>query len=117
MSIHPNVILMAVLTPDNLSRKTMRDILAEHKQGVLYRIVIAGTEYDTLVMESDYDEGWQISAKAGDLVFFDLVTYGYGETIAWDKLESQKKELEAWALETCKKHHCSYEIKITANYW
>lgn len=29
MSSHPNVILMAVLKPDNLSRKTMRDILLE----------------------------------------------------------------------------------------
>jgi hypothetical protein len=40
-----------------------------------------------------------------------------GETIEWGKLEAQKNSLETWAKAVCEKHHCTYEIFITANYW
>jgi hypothetical protein len=118
MSEHPNVILMAKLTPDNTSRKTMRDILAAH--GITDSdddIKIADSGYHHVVMESDYEDGYQIGAKEGDLVFFDLVTYGYGETIVWEKLQSQKDQLEAWAKDIGARFKCSYEIHVTANYW
>lgn len=117
MSTHPNVILMVVLKPDGLSRKTMREILVEAQVGVDYDIKIGSTEYHHIVMESDYEEGYQISGEEGDLIFFDMVTYGYGEAIIWEKLEQQKQDLEQWAIEICKRHHCNYTISITANYW
>jgi hypothetical protein len=117
MSTHPNVVLMARLTPDGLSRKTMRDILATQNLEDDADILIGGKNYPHDVMESDYLEGYQLSAKEGDLVFFDLVTYGYGEVISWDELQMQNDSLEKWAKETCEKFHCSYEIVVTANYW
>ena len=117
MGSHPNVVLMAVLKPDDLSRKTMRGILEEAETVDDYAVKIGGVEYTHIVMESDYEEGHQIAADEGDLVFFDLVTYGYGETVTWDKLEKQKSELEQWATEACKRHNCSCKIYVTANYW
>jgi hypothetical protein len=74
-------------------------------------------EYNFKVMESDYEEGYQISADEGDLIFFDFVTYGYGEVVTWVDLETQKNELEQWARTASEKYNCSYEIKVTANYW
>lgn len=122
MSMHPNVILLCALTPNDLARKTYRAIVAEHKKQRSYEedhpdLEIGGTEYHCQVMESDYDEDWQIGSKEGDIIVFDLVTYGYGETISWDKLSAQKDMLEAWAKEACEKFSCSYRIEITANYW
>ena len=119
MSTHPNVILMSVLTPDDLSRKTMRDICisegTEYEEGT--EIVIGDTEYCPLIMESDYDESLQISAKIGDLVFYDLITYGYGDTINWDKAEKLKMQLAQWSNLICSRFNCSYEIYLSANFW
>jgi len=116
MSAHPNVILMAILTPDDLPLKTMRNILNDNKRAYEGEddILIAEKSYHTFIGQ---DDDYQIYPKHEDLVFFDFVTYGYGVTITWDKLKQQEEDLEAWALETCKKHHCSYEIRVTANYW
>lgn len=119
MSAHPNVILMAVLKPDGLSRKTMREIVAEYpsKHNEEYYIGIGEKDYSSTIMESDYDDEWQIAADEGDLIFLDFVTYGYGRWIAWNDLEKQKVELEKWAKEVSKKFHCSFEIRVSANYW
>jgi len=126
MSMHPNAILLLTLTPDSLSRKTWKNILKESKvwewdnPGVIDeegQIKIGSNEYMHDVMESDYYEDMQISAKEGDIIVYDTVTYGYGEVIEWDKLEAQKNELEVWAKIMCEKFHCSYKIFITANYW
>lgn len=120
MSAHPNVILMAALTPDGLARKTYREILAENgvpEDEDCPEIEIGGDGYSISVMESDYDEGNQISAKEGDIVLHDLVTYGYGEAITLKKLNEQASKLEQWCKSTCENHHCSYEIKFSANYW
>ena len=118
MGTHPNVILMAVLTPRGLARQTMKAICADnHAEDEDDEIKIDGVGYHPLVMESDYDEGWQISAKEGDLVFHDMVTYGYGEVITWVDLEALKARLEEWAKTTSAKHECDYRIDVTANYW
>jgi len=117
MSTHPNVILMVVLIPDGLSRKTMRDILAEFSTSDDGDIKIGSEKYHSLVMEDDYDESNQISGKEGDLIFYDLVTYGYGEVISWDNLVNRKVELEKWARIVCEKYKCKFDIKVTANYW
>jgi hypothetical protein len=110
---------MARLTPDGLSRKTMRNILAEsmHKFPDEDPVLIDNIEYDSIILESEYNEEWQIAGKEGDLIFFDMVTYGYGESISWGKLQAQKESLEAWAKDICEKHHCAYEIAVSANYW
>lgn len=80
-------------------------------------ITIGAVKYHNVVMESDYDEDAQISSKEGDLVFWNMVTYGYGESVKWGELEAQEAALEAWAQATCAAHQCDYEIRVTANYW
>jgi len=126
MSTHPNAILLLTLTPDDLTRKTWRSILQEAKvykwneEGAIDEegeIAIGDKKYSQKVMEDDYYEGMQISAKEGDIAIFNMVTYGYGEVIEWAKLEKQKNELEEWAKVMCEKFHCNYKIFITANYW
>jgi len=129
MSTHPNVILYAVVTVDGTARKTMRSILDEAGCGEGDEIdVITGKRRVSLgdkvllavvplVMEEDYDEGWQIGAKEGCLVFHDLVTYGYGESLSWDELSAKKEALEAWCRGICERHKCTFEIRVSANYW
>ena len=118
MGTHPNAILMVVLTPDGLSRKTMRSILADSNgPDGNSDVRIGGKCYHCEIMESDYNEGYQIAASEGDLIFFDFVTYGYGEFVDWGDLEKQKNELEKWASEMCSKYNCSFKIRVTANYW
>lgn len=117
MSSHPNAILLLALTPEGLARKTHRAIIDDAKIDNDRYIKIDGVDYHHQVMEEEYDESYQISAKEGDIVLFDMVTYGYGETIEWSKLEANKNSLESWAKAVCEKHHCTYKIFITANYW
>lgn len=118
MGSHPNTVLMAVLTPDELSRKTMRTILAENGMtDELDDLVIDGRDYNSIIMEEDYARDYQISASEGDLVFFTHVTYGYGDTVTWDEIKKAKKSLETWAEKMAAKHNCSCKIYVTANYW
>jgi hypothetical protein len=120
MSTHPNVILACALKPDSTTRKTHREIMAEKPlddKAMTDDITIGSKEYHVTVMEQDYDEASQISADEGDIVFWHLVTYGYGETIEWNTLKVLEAELEEWAKVICAKHHCSYRIFVTANYW
>jgi len=118
MSAHPNVILLCRLKPDDLARKTLRSIRAEMEAEEDEGDFNIGTStYHTKLLESDYDDSWQIGGDEGDILVFDLVTYGYGEDIAWDKLNAQKAELEEWAKKVCEKFSCSYTIAVTANYW
>ncbi len=118
MSTHPNAVLLLVLTPDDLARKTHRAIMADAGiEDADDNIKIGEKTYNHQVMEEDYDDGFQISAPEGSIVLLDMVTYGYGETIEWNALEAQKNELEAWAKCTAERHKCSYKIYVTANYW
>lgn len=117
MSTHPNAILLLTLTPEDLSRKTWRNILQKENITTDDDIKIGEHEYRHKIMESDYEKGYQISAQEGDIIVFDMITYGYGELIKWQDLEKQKQELEKWAKDICDKFQCSYQIFITANYW
>ena len=118
MGTHPNTILMVILTPDDLARKTHRAIMADAGvEDTDREIKIGDRDYNHRVMESDYDEGFQIAAPEGSIVLHDFVTYGYSEKIEWEKLQAQKEELEAWARDVCERHKCSYKIFVSANYW
>ena len=117
MSTHPNAILLLVLTPDGLSRKTHRAILEEMGDPGDENFKIEGEMYHCIVMEDDYDETYQIMAKEGDICVFDLITYGYGERIDWDKLVGQHAILKNWAEDVCKRHNCTAKYYVTANYW
>jgi len=122
MSSHPNAMLLLVMTPDDLARKTYRAILAELDDSRTPEesdgyVKIAGADYHSQVMEEEYDENHQVQAKEGDIVFWDLVTYGYGDRVPWVKLEVQKNALEEWAKGICERHRCKYEIFVSANYW
>lgn len=115
MSTHPNAMLMLILKPDDLARRTYRSILEE--AGREDDLMIGGERYNILVMESEYDEGHQVSSDEGDIVIFDMVTYGYGERIAWDKLAAQKAALDEWAAGVCQRHKCTAAVYVSANYW
>lgn len=132
MGTHPNAILMCVLTPDDLARKTFRAIAAEcgaeidddsAALKILGRTIegskgsIEQTDFSMMVMESDYDDGYQISAPEGSIIVHDYVTYGYGEVISWADLEAIKNKLEEWAKGICERHKCSYVIQLTQNFW
>ena len=117
MGSHPNAILALALKPDDGTRKTHRAIMAEMGFALDDQIKIDGSDYHVTVMESDYDDGMQIAADEGDIVLFDMVTYGYGEVIEWSKLEQQKAALETWAKGICERHKCSAKFFVTANYW
>lgn len=118
LSSHPNAMLILKLTPDGLARKTYRAILAEC--GIVDvddDVKIGGLDYHHKVMESDYDEDWQLSAAEGQIVFHDFLTYGYGEQVTWAELVARHDALEEWAKGVCGRHSCSYEIVVGANYW
>lgn len=117
MSSHPNVLLISKLTPDNTSRKTLRDIVEEYSCSSDDYVKIGGEDYIHICMEDTYEEDMQVSGKEGDLIFLILVTYGYGKSIKWDDLENKKNILEDWSKEVCKTYNCSYEIEVSANYW
>jgi len=118
VSAHPNAILLCTLTPDGLARKTFRAIMAEPGADVdVEDIKIGDASYSVLIMESDYDTGYEISANEGDIIVFNFATYGYGEQIAWDELSKRKDALEAWARGISERHNCTFKISVTANYW
>lgn len=124
MSAHPNIILMACLTPDDLPMKTMRAILAD--EGITDAIDEAaitlgaehfGEDFRCFVMNGAYNDGMQITGKSGDLIFHTFLTYGYGEVVSIETLNTRIRTLEEWAKKTAEKHHCTYRIELTANYW
>jgi hypothetical protein len=117
MSSHPNVILMVVFTPDDLPSKTLRDILLDNDADEYDYIKVGGKKYRAILMRDEYDSDIQIGAKENDLVFYDLVTYGYGDKITWQTLSEQQQSLEAWAKAMAEKFHCTYAIEVSANYW
>lgn len=110
--------MMLVLTPEGLSRKTMSDILGcQYSKDDTKEVQIGTYSYKPLVMESDYDDGYQITGKEGDLIFHDFVTYGYGENVPVEEFTKREKDLEDWGKEVCEKHHCKMKVEVTANYW
>jgi hypothetical protein len=122
MSTHPNAMLLCVLTPDQGSRKTARELYAEFGKDQEYDysegyLVIGGRDYSIEVMESDYEDGYQISANEGDIVLHLYLTYGYGETVTWGELVPMVEALNAWADANGEKFQFSYETRIGANYW
>lgn len=117
MSTHPNAILLLVLTPDDLARKTYRALMEEAGIDEDGQFKIGNRGYNHLVMEDSYDDGWQIAAKEGSIVLHDFLTYGYGDRVPWAEVETRKAALEEWAKRICAEHHCSYEISVGANYW
>lgn len=131
MSTHPNTLLVAELSPNDLPRKTYKALKTEcgedPEDDDLEVKIPTGVEsgnsweredsYHTFLAEDSYNESSQISAATGSIVLWDPVTYGYGETIAWDKLVAQQQRLEEWCKRICEKLHCTYKIFVTANYW
>lgn len=81
------------------------------------RLKIGADDFRMLVMESDYDEGDQIGAPEGSIIVFRLVTYGYGESLSWQELDTMRAPLDAWATEAGTKHGFKHEIRIGANHW
>jgi hypothetical protein len=131
MSTHPNALLIAVLSPDDLPRKAYKALKVEMGEDAedddLDVRIPTGVDspnrfeqedsYHTFLAQDDYNKGTQISAPSGSIVLWDPVTYGYGERIEWDKLVAQQKRLDEWCKRICEKLRCTYKIYVTANYW
>lgn len=131
MGTHPNALLVAELSPNDLPRKTYKDLKVECGEDPddddLEVLIPTGIEsenrweredsYHTFLAEDDYNESNQITAAVGSIVLWDPVTYGYGERIEWDKLEAQKQRLNEWCKYISEKLNCTYRIYVTANYW
>jgi hypothetical protein len=109
--------ILGVLIPDDLARKTYRAILDEAGITSDDNLKIGQRNYSLLVMKDSYDDGYQISAPEGSIVAHDYLTYGYGETVTWSEAEQVKNELEEWLRGIAERHKCSYSIHLTANYW
>ena len=118
MSTHPNLVLMAILTPDDLTRKTARAIMSDNNlKEESDELKIGKQGYYIIVMEDDWDESHQITAPIHSIVLHELMTYGYGESVSWDELNKAKIYLDAWCDANCHKYNCKYEIRVSANYW
>ena len=141
MGAHPNAMIMAVLTLDQGMRKTERLIFEHCEDRKIECSLEGGTikilngkrgnpnppewpegypltdDWSVQVMESDYEEGYQISAKEGQIVIHGYLTYEYGETVKWVELEAQKKQLMDLLDPMTKDLEFTYEIVIGANYW
>lgn len=131
MSTHPNALLIAELSPNDLPRKTYRALKVELGKDPddddLDVYIPTGVEsekrwemqddYHTFLAEDGYNKSNQIMAVAGSIVLWDAVTYGYGERVEWDKLDAQKRRLDEWCARMCEKLQCTYKIYVTANYW
>jgi hypothetical protein len=120
LSTHPNAILQLTIKPDGTTRATWRAIIAD--AGVEPdedpQVEIGGVKYSVLAMESEWHDDYQIGASEGDIVLFDMMTYGFGERIEWSELKARADALDAWAKMACEKYKCaSFEIHVTANYW
>lgn len=117
MSTHPNAILLAVLTPDDLARKTYRAILEEAGIESDDQLKLGDMHYSVDIMEDDYDENNQITAPEGSIILHAFLTYGYGENASWEEVTAAKSNLDEWLAGICERHHCKSEVFITANYW
>lgn len=120
MGRHPNALLILLVTPDDLPWRTYQEMLdafrAEDGDGY---IKIGKHDYQIYVCDSDeYSEDYQIKAKEGQVVIFDMVTYGFGQVLTWNEMLEQKQELEAWAEANKEKFRFTkWEIRVGANYW
>lgn len=140
MGTHPNAMMIAVITPDEGTRKTQRMIFKHcEERGIKFdeddnSISIPNgnkgavseeypdgypltDDWSLVVMECDYHENWQISAKEGQIVIHSFITYGYGDNTEWADVEYKKKQLEELINPMCEPLKLSYKIMITANYW
>lgn len=120
MSTHPNAMLLCTLIPNGGSRKTFRDIAAHEGQEISdgsFDVKVGGRRYSAHVMESDYDESYQISAAEGNIVLHTFLTYGYGEKVPLHELNTVIEEMQQWAALAGARHDCTFELHITANYW
>ena len=118
MSTHPNVLLILDLQPEDLPMKTWRAIMEDYGLGPEDDFKIGGERFYHKCLEGDFDEGWQISGKSGDIVVLSLVTYGYGEYISFDRLTTLKQALQEWGEAVAEKYKCKVlPIRVSANYW
>lgn len=128
MSSHPNAILMAVFTPDDLARKTLRNIATRY--GGPDYVTVSGIDSDDItkgynngrfnlfIVESEFDDnGYQIEAPEGSIVVFTFLTYGYNEKKSWTYVARMQEHLEAFAKQVDREFNCNHEIYISANYW
>jgi hypothetical protein len=131
VSTHPNALLIAELSPNDLPRKTYKALKVElgkdPEDDDLDVDIPTGVDspnrwelvdsYHTFLAQDGYEEDKQITAAPGSIVLWDPVTYGYGERIEWDKLAAQKDRLDDWCKGICEKLQCTHKIYISANYW
>jgi hypothetical protein len=120
VSTHPNAILQLTIRPNGLTRQTWRAMIDDAGARVDEdpQVEIGGVKYSILAMETNWHDDYQVGAEEGDIVLFDMMTYGFGERIAFTEVKARADALDAWARAACEKYNCaSFEIHVTANYW
>ena len=128
-----NVMLMAIIKADGDAETMFAAIVAESKKNERRVRTIESTDnvfdiylsdrpgrqdsWYALLMATDYNAEYDISADAGNIVLFDFMTMGATEKQSWSYVEEQKNKLEAWAKGVCERHGGEFDIVLTANYW
>jgi hypothetical protein len=127
MSSHPNAMLKLTLTPDGWMSDDfdlMGAILTDNgvdPDEVDYThtdINFENQSYSIILRDEDYDEcEFGVDAEVGEIMVTAFLTYGYQETMSWERAVEGKGKLERWAVGVCAKYGCTYKLEITANYW
>lgn len=128
-----NVMLMAIIKPFGRPADMFAAIVAESNKNECRVRTIESTDnvfdiylsdrpgrqdsWYALLMSTDYNAEYDISADAGNIVLFDFMTMGATEKGSWLYAEQKKNELEAWAKGVCERHGGKFDIVLTANYW
>ena len=119
MSTHPNCLLIGMLHPQRSAIKTYPAVPAAlgEEDGDDPDVEIGDKHYSIKLMDESYDEDMQVTAPVGSTVFIGMMTYGYGEVTAWERLVSARDELFANLTELAAQTHCTVAITVSANYW
>lgn len=81
-----------------------------------FEVVISGRSYTATVFdEEEYDDGYQIEGKEGQIVLHEYLTYGYGETVEFSEVVRLVNNLRAWADD--RSMIFDHSVRIGANYW
>lgn len=136
MGMSPNAILLLVVTPKDDAVQTYKNILKDENlecpivelnedgtnENEYYypdypSITISGKDfYSKFCKDDSYEEGVGITSKKNTIILYSYIA-SWDENTRWSFVEDLKNKLDNWAKLTSKKHNCTYEFFITANYF
>jgi hypothetical protein len=111
---HPSIVLTAAIKSTK-SPSVIYDILRDHHIEDGCVLELDGYCYSQIIIHSNTVIDI-FPHSLGDLVFFDFIVDGHGNSITLDDLNAQIKSIESWCIDVCNRYPCIYEIKVTACY-